>query len=239
MILGLSFALVCALGTNLSSLLKARGAVLARPIEVRHPLRSAADLFRQRWFAVGWILALFAWGLHIEALADALLSSVQAVLSGGLVFLAVVAERFFGFHLGRRQWGGVTLTAAGLAVIGLTATSEGPQRSSLAALIVAETAILGLGVGLVRISTRPNSCNLGRRRSDRGRDCCRASTAGLVGAATPLLSLVVRPRAGSGRACPALTASSGWGSVLPEREARLRLRRRSMRAATPEGFAAV
>ena len=74
MILGLSFALVCALGTNLSSLFKARGAVLARPIQVRHPLRSAADLFRQRWFAIGWILALFAWGLHIEALALAPLS---------------------------------------------------------------------------------------------------------------------------------------------------------------------
>ena len=75
MILGLSFALVCALGTNLSALFKARGAVLARPIRVRHPLRSAADLFRQRWFAVGWILALFAWGLHIEALALAPLST--------------------------------------------------------------------------------------------------------------------------------------------------------------------
>jgi hypothetical protein len=53
MILGLGFALVCALGTNLSSLLKARGAVLARPIEVRHPLWSAADLFRQRSCAQG------------------------------------------------------------------------------------------------------------------------------------------------------------------------------------------
>ena len=154
MILGLSFALVCALGTNLSSLFKARGAPLARPIRIRHPLRSAADLFRSRWFAVGWILALFAWGLHIEALALAPLSSVQAVLSGGLVLLAVLAERFFGFHLGRRQWAGLTLTAVGLAVIGLTATSEGPQRSSLAALIAFETAILAIGVGLVRISTR-------------------------------------------------------------------------------------
>lgn len=154
MILGLSLALVCALGTNLSSLFKARGAPLARPIQVRHPVRSAADLFRSRWFAVGWILALFAWGLHIEALALAPLSTVQAVLSGGLVFLAVLAERFFGFHLGRRQWGGLTLTAAGLVVIGLTSTSEGPQRSSLAALIAFESAILGAGVGLVRISTR-------------------------------------------------------------------------------------
>jgi hypothetical protein len=60
MILGLGFALVSALGTNLSLLFKARGAVLARPIQVSHPLRSAADLFRQRWFAIGWILALFA-----------------------------------------------------------------------------------------------------------------------------------------------------------------------------------
>jgi drug/metabolite transporter (DMT)-like permease len=173
MILGLSFALVCALGTSLSSLFKARGAVLARPIQVRHPLRSAADLFRQRWFAVGWILALFAWGLHIEAIKLAPLSSVQAVLSGGLVFLAVLAERFFGFHLGRRQWAGVTLTAAGLAVIGLTATSEGPQRSSLAALIAVETAILAVGVGLVRISTR-------RDVSHRGEALLLATAAGVL-----------------------------------------------------------
>jgi drug/metabolite transporter (DMT)-like permease len=154
MILGLGFAVVCALGTNLSALFKARGAVLARPIRIRHPLRSAADLFRQRWFAIGWILALFAWGLHIEALALAPLSTVQAILSGGLVFLAVLAERFFGFHLGRRQWAGVIITATGLTVIGLTATAEGPQRSSLAALIAVEAAILAIGIGLVRISTR-------------------------------------------------------------------------------------
>ncbi len=155
MILGLSLALVCALGTNLSSLFKARGAAgLPRPVQVRHPLRSAGDLFRSRWFAIGWIIALLAWGLHIGALALAPLSLVQAVLSGGLVFLAVLAERFFGFHLERRQWAGVTLTAAGLVVIGLTATSEGPQRSSLAALIAFESAILAVGVGLVRISTR-------------------------------------------------------------------------------------
>jgi drug/metabolite transporter (DMT)-like permease len=154
MIVGLGLALVSALGTNLSSLFKARGAPLARPIRVRHPVRSATDLFRSRWFAVGWIIALFAWVLHVLALSLAPLSTVQAILSGGLVFLAVFAERFFGFHLGRRQWAGLGLTAVGLAVIGLTATAEGPQRSSLAALIAVESAILVLGVGLVRISTR-------------------------------------------------------------------------------------
>jgi drug/metabolite transporter (DMT)-like permease len=154
MILGLTLALGSALGTNVGFLLKHRGAVLAPPIRLRHPVRSAVGLFRSRWFVVGWVVALVAWVLHVAALSLASLSSVQAVLSGGLVFLAVIAERFFGFRLGRRQWAGMTITAAGLVVIGLTATAEGPQRYSLAALIAVESAILAFGMGLVRISTR-------------------------------------------------------------------------------------
>ena len=132
MIVGLILALGSALGTNVAFLFKHRGAVLAPPIRVRHPLRSAADLFSSRWFAIGWLVAIFAWGLHVGALALAPLSIVQAVLSGGLVFLAVLAERFFGFDLGRRQWVGVIITAAGLVVIGLTGTA----RRHLAARVV-------------------------------------------------------------------------------------------------------
>jgi drug/metabolite transporter (DMT)-like permease len=154
MILGLILAIGSALGANLAFLLKQRGAVLAAPIRLRHPLRSAAALFRSRWFVIGWVVSIVAWVLHVAALSLADLSFVQAVMSGGLVFMAVLAERFFGVRLGRRQWAGVTLTAAGLAVIGLTAKTEGPQRSSLAALIAVEGAILAIGVGLVRISMR-------------------------------------------------------------------------------------
>ena len=155
MIVGLALALASAAATNLAFLFKQRGAVLAPPIEVRHPLRSAVGLFRSRWFAVGWIVAIVAWFLHVGALALAPLSIVQAVLSGGLVFLAVFAERFFGFHLGRRQWVGVTITAAGLVVIGLTGGgAHDPERASLAALIAVEAAIFASGAMLVRISAR-------------------------------------------------------------------------------------
>lgn len=155
MILGLSLAVAAAVATNLAFLFKHRGAVLAPPIEVRHPLRSAAGLFRSRWFAVGWGVAVVAWFLHVGALALAPLSIVQAVLSGGLVFLAVLAERYFGFQLGRRQWVGVTITAAGLVVIGLTGAGAGnTERASLAALIAVEGAIFALGAALVRISAR-------------------------------------------------------------------------------------
>jgi drug/metabolite transporter (DMT)-like permease len=154
MLLGLILAVGSALGTNLGFLFKYRGAVLAASIQIRHPVRSAANLFRSRWFAVGWVVSVVAWALHVAALSLAPLSSVQAVLSGGLVFLAVLAERFFGVRLGRRQWAGVMITAAGLAIIGLTTKAEGSQRSSLAALIAVESAILAAGVGLVAISTR-------------------------------------------------------------------------------------
>jgi drug/metabolite transporter (DMT)-like permease len=153
MIPGLLLALASAVATNVAFLLKYRGAVIAPPIQVRHPLASAAGLFRSRWFAIGWLVAILAWVLHVGALALAPLSIVQAVLSGGLVFLAVLAERFFDVELGRWQWFGVLITAAGLAVIGLTGGgATRPQRSSLAALIAVEGAIFALGAALLAIS---------------------------------------------------------------------------------------
>ena len=155
MIVGLALAVACAVGTSVAFLFKHRGAVLAPPVRVRHPLRSAVDLFRSRWFAVGWIVAVGAWALHVGALALAPLSIVQAVLSGGLVFLAVFAERFFGFRLGRRQWAGVIVTAAGLAVIGLTSGPDDgdPPGYALAALIAIECGVLVVSAAVAAIST--------------------------------------------------------------------------------------
>jgi drug/metabolite transporter (DMT)-like permease len=153
---GLALALGSALGTNVAFLFKQRGAVLAPPVRARHPLRSAVGLFRSRWFSLGWAVAVVAWGLHVGALALAPLSIVQAVLSGGLVFLAVLAERYFGVRLGRRQWGGVLITAAGLAVIAITGGSHTSalRHYSLAALIAVECGVFALGGGLIRISMR-------------------------------------------------------------------------------------
>jgi drug/metabolite transporter (DMT)-like permease len=155
-IAGLTLALGSALVTNVAFLFKQRGALLAPPVRARHPLRSAVGLFRSRWFSLGWAVALVAWGLHVGALALAPLSIVQAVLSGGLVFLAVFAERYFGYRLGRRQWGGVVITAAGLAVIGLTGGSHTSalRHYSLAALIAVECGVFALGAALIRISMR-------------------------------------------------------------------------------------
>ena len=154
MLLGLALALACAVATSIAFLLKHRGAVLAAPVSVRHPLRSAIDLFRSRWFAVGWAVAVGAWALHVGALAFAPLSIVQAVLSGGLVFVALFAERFFGFRLGRRQWAGVIVTAAGLAIIGLTSGSDDGETPeyAVAALIAIECGVLVVGTAIAGFS---------------------------------------------------------------------------------------
>src|SRR5437763_2135615 len=156
MIAGLALALGSAFGTSVAFLFKQRGAVVAPPVRARHPLRSAAGLFRSRWFSLGLAVAVAAWGLHVGALALAPLSVAQAVLSGGLVFLAVLAERYFGFHLGRRQWAGVIVTAFGLAVIAVTGGSHTSalRHYSLAALIAVECGVFALGAALIRISMR-------------------------------------------------------------------------------------
>jgi len=152
-ILGLALALASALATNVAFLFKHRGAVLAPPVEARHPLRSAAGLFRSRWFAIGWTVAIIAWLLHVGALALAPLSIVQAVLSGGLVFLALLGERYFGFRLGRWQWVGVTITAGGLVVIGLTGGgATRPQHADLAPLISVECGVFAIGAALLAVS---------------------------------------------------------------------------------------
>ena len=155
MIVGLALALACAVATSVAFLLKQRGAVLAPPVRGQHPLRSAADLFRSKWFAVGWAVAVGAWALHVGALALAPLSIVQAVLAGGIVFLAVFAERYFGFRLGKRQWIGVIVTAVGLAIIGLTSGGgDGePPHYAVAALIAIECGVLVVGVGVAVFAT--------------------------------------------------------------------------------------
>jgi drug/metabolite transporter (DMT)-like permease len=149
--LGILLSLLCALATNVGFLLKHRGANAAPDVSLRHPVASAVGLFRSKWFTLGMLVALVAWSLHVAALALAPLSLVQAVISGGLVFLTVLAERFFGFTVGTRQWAGVGLTALGLVLLAVTLPHGGGAHSnySLAAMIAFESALLVLGTFLV------------------------------------------------------------------------------------------
>ena len=149
--LGILLALVCAFATNLGFLWKHRGACAAPPVDIRHPWRTAKGLFCSKWFAIGWVVAVGAWIFHVAAMAMAPLSVVQPVIAGGLVFLAVIAERMFGLHLGRRQWIGVGCTAVGLVLLAITLPLGGGAHSgfSLAGMISFESSLLVIGTLLV------------------------------------------------------------------------------------------
>ena len=149
--LGILLSLVCALATNVGFLLKHRGACAAPAVSLKHPIASAVGLFRSKWFTIGILVAIVAWIFHVAALALAPLSIVQAVISGGLVFLTVIAERYFGCNVGIRQWAGVGLTALGLVLLAVTLPSSAGAHSSysLAGMIAFESALLVVGTLLV------------------------------------------------------------------------------------------
>jgi drug/metabolite transporter (DMT)-like permease len=148
---GILLALVCALATNVGFLYKHRGACAAPAVDMRHPVRSGVALFRSRLFAIGMLIATGAWVFHVAAMAMAPLSLVQAVLAGGVVLLAIMAERMFGLQIGRRQWLGLALTAGGLILLGVTLPAEHGAHShfSVPGMIAFEAGLIAAGTLLI------------------------------------------------------------------------------------------
>ena len=165
LIVGLGLALASAAAGNIGFLMRHRGAVAAPDVDVRHLWRSAVALFRSKWWAIGYAVAVVAYVLHVGALALAPLSLVQAVLSAGIVLLGVFAERLFGHELGRREWTGIVLTALGLAFLAVTGGAKEGQETanySVAAMIAFESGLVAIGVMLLL------SCRSARNEERKG-----------------------------------------------------------------------
>jgi multidrug transporter EmrE-like cation transporter len=149
--LGIACALACALTTNLGFLYKHRGACAAPAVDFRRPFWSARQLFRSKLFSVGMLVACVSWTFHIGAMAMVPLSVVQAVLAGGVVMLAVMAERAFGLKIGPRQWMGLGMTAAGLVLLGISlpAVHGAHSQFSVPGMIAFEGVLIVIGALLI------------------------------------------------------------------------------------------
>ena len=149
--MGIALALACAAATQLGFLCKHRGATRAPRVEWQRPLRSAKALLGSKWFALGLGIGAGAFVLHVAALSLAPLSTVQAVLSTGVVMLAVLGDRLFGHSVGSRQWLGVAMTATGLGLLVLTLPTPDGSHSAFAVpgLLAFEGVTLALGTLLI------------------------------------------------------------------------------------------
>ncbi len=153
--IGILLALACAFVANLGFFYKYRGANSVAKVDPRHPVRSARALYSSKWFALGMLTAMASWGLHVGALAMAPMSVIQVSLAAGVVFIAVMDDRLFGFEVGRRQWVGLILTAAGLVLLGVTLPAmHGPHSHfSPVVMVCFEAGLFGLG-GLLLMGPR-------------------------------------------------------------------------------------
>jgi drug/metabolite transporter (DMT)-like permease len=154
-LLGIVLAVTCALSTNIGFLYKHRGARRVPAVDVRHPLRTARQLFSCRLFSIGMLIACASWLFHVAAMSFASLSLVQAVLAGGVVLLAVMAERMLGVVTGRRQWLGLVAMAIGLILLAITLPGAhgAGSRFSAPVMVGFEAGLIGLG-GLLIVGPR-------------------------------------------------------------------------------------
>jgi drug/metabolite transporter (DMT)-like permease len=187
---GIALAVAAALLTNLASLFKHRGCHRADPVSLRRPLRSARSLASSPWFAAGWGLAAVAWFVHVAALSMAPISIVQAVLAGGAVTLAVMAQRIFGDPVERRQWLALLLGGAGLALLVLTVPHFKGSHSGFNA-----AGILGFEGGLALLAS---GLALGHHRSERLAGHGRVLLAAIAGTLFALAGVAIKGLTGVG-----------------------------------------
>jgi multidrug transporter EmrE-like cation transporter len=153
--LGILLALICAFVSNLGFFFKHRGACECAKVDVRHPFKTARNLYSSKWFAIGMAIATSAWIFHVAALAVAPISVVQVVLAGGVVMIGVMAQRLFGVEVGNRQWWGLALTCLGLVLLAATFPHSNDSHSNFntPAMIAFEAGLFGIG-GLLIMGPR-------------------------------------------------------------------------------------
>jgi hypothetical protein len=120
LVLSLLLAAVSALALNWGLFRQHEQASALPPLSLRRPLRSLLLLFSSWRWLVGFVVGIGGWALYVGALAFGPLSLVQATSAGGIGVLALLVWRRGGILLVRHESLGVSLSVAGLVLLGIS-----------------------------------------------------------------------------------------------------------------------
>ncbi|GAA1613340.1 MULTISPECIES: hypothetical protein [Kribbella] len=144
---GLAGALAAAVAYGLASILQASAAGSSRDA-------SAANVVAKPRFVLGMSLDAVGFGVQVAALQVLPLFVVQSALAASLAVTAVAA-RVLGVRLGRREWLAVGGVCAGLALLGVSAGSEGTPDVGPGFRIALGIAVVVLALAWVLIRLAP------------------------------------------------------------------------------------
>ncbi|MER6669394.1 hypothetical protein ABT256_32895, partial [Amycolatopsis japonica] len=141
---GLICAFFAACAYGVASVMQAIAAKATSGAEDRVDPRLLVRVLRQWKFVAGLALDVIGFVAQVAALRVLPLFVVQAALAGSLAVTAVAA-RTLGVRLGRREWTAVAVVCAGLALLGMSAESEGSEPTGLGFRLVLIGAVVVLG----------------------------------------------------------------------------------------------
>lgn len=139
---GLALAVLASVALNASYLLQHVGSAGATAVSLRRPLGSLRSLLGSPAWALGAVVGLSGWALHIGALSRAPISLVQAFVAGGLALAAPMAAIGFGHRLDGSERRAVACMVIALPLLTVGLSSAGRHASF-------QPAVLATGVGVL------------------------------------------------------------------------------------------
>lgn len=140
--LGLLLALGASVALNASYMLQHAGSGSAIDISPRRPVATLVSLLRSPLWAVGAVLGITGWALHIGALSHAPLSLVQAFVAGGLALAAPMAVVGLGHRLAPGETRSLALMVVALVLLSLGLRDVGRHAAFDGAALAAYIGVL-------------------------------------------------------------------------------------------------
>lgn len=145
---GIVLATIASVALNGSFVLQHAGSAGAPAVNARRPAAAVIALLRSPLWALGAVVGMAGWALHVGALARAPLSLVQAFVAGGVALTVPMSVLGLGRRVSAREAGAAALMVAALVLLALGQhdagrTAAAPPRG-LGPALLAIGAVAGL-----------------------------------------------------------------------------------------------